>query len=79
MISRPYAYNDTVHMAINYEFDRDLVTYEREAFTAFEWFGNVGGLSEALTLILGMLTFMMNYNFYSTYMVSKLYQASASA
>ena len=74
-ISRPYEYLDNVHVALSYEFDRNLVTYEREAYTTFEWFGNVGGLAEGLHLFFGMFVMITNYNFYKVYMVSELLQA----
>ena len=66
---RPYEYPDSVHFAINYEMNRNLVMYEREVYTSLDWFGNVGGLFEGLKLFFGMLVAFFNYKFYTNFMV----------
>ena len=70
---RPYEYTDRVHLVMNYEMNRNLMLYEREVYTSLDWFGNLGGLSEGLKLIFGLIIGFFNYNFYNNYMVAKLF------
>ena len=70
---RPYEYFDRVHLVINYEMNRNLMLYEREVYTSLDWFGNLGGLSEGLKLLFGLLVGLFNYNYYNNYMVAKLF------
>ena len=70
---RPYENNDTGHYAIEYEMNRNLFVYEREVYTSFDWFGNMGGLFEGMNLFFGFFVAILNYNNYENYMVSKLF------
>ena len=70
---RPYEYFDRVHLVMNYEMNRNLILYEREVYTSLDWFGNLGGLSEGLKLIFGLIIGFFNYNYYNNYMVAKLF------
>lgn len=58
---------------MNYEMNRNLMLYEREVYTSLDWFGNLGGLSEGLKLMFGLLVGLLNYNYYNNYMVAKLF------
>ena len=58
---------------MNYEMNRNLMLYEREVYTSLDWFGNLGGLSEGLKLIFGLIIGFFNYNYYNNYMVAKLF------
>ena len=53
--------------------NRNLILYEREVYTSLDWFGNLGGLSEGLKLLFGLIVSLFNYNFYNNYMVAKLF------
>ena len=71
---RPYEYSDDVHFAINYEMNRNLFKFDREVYTALDWFGNLGGLHEGLKLFFGLIVAACNFNYYKNYMVSNLFQ-----
>ena len=70
---RPYEYDDDVHFAMNYEMNRNLFRFDREVYTALDWFGNLGGLSEGLKLFFGLILAACNFNYYNNYMVSHLF------
>ena len=53
--------------------NRNLILYEREVYTSLDWFGNLGGLSEGLKLLFGIIVGFFNYNYYNNYMVAKLF------
>ena len=70
---RPYEYSDDVHFAVNFEMNRNLFKFDREVYTALDWFGNLGGLYEGLKLFFGLIVAACNFNFYKNYMVSNLF------
>ena len=59
---RPYEYNDTVHFALAFEFDLNLYRIDREAYNLLDWLGDIGGLKEALTIILTFIFVIFNYH-----------------
>ena len=45
---RMYDFVDNVHMAITYEFSRDLVVIKRKVYGFLDFMGDIGGLAGAL-------------------------------
>ena len=72
---RPYEYFDDVHIAIAYEFDFNEYRIDREVYNLFDWLGDMGGLKEAVMLILGFIFNVFNYHTFGDYLVSQLYRA----
>ena len=75
---RPYEYPDNVHFALAFEFDLNLYRIDREAYNLLDWLGDIGGLKEALMIILGFIFGLFNYNTFENYLTSLLYRAAAS-
>ena len=71
---RPYEYYDDVHTALAYEFDLNLYRVDREAYNLLDWLGDIGGLKEALTIILTFIFTLFNYHTFQDYLVSSLYR-----
>ena len=42
--SRPYEFEDSVHLSISYEMDLNMHVSERTVYTILDWLGDVGGL-----------------------------------
>ena len=60
-------------MAISYERNLNLIRTEREVYSLFDWVGDLGGLHDGMRLVfVGMLS-LVNYNWYSGYMVTQLF------
>ena len=72
---RPYEYSDDVHFAVAYEFDLNMYRIDREAYNFLDWLGDLGGLKEAVIIILTFILGMFNYNVFDNYMVSQLYRS----
>ena len=43
---------------------------DREAYNTLDWLGDLGGLKEALMLVMGAIITIINYNSLENYMVS---------
>ena len=71
---RPYEYYDNVHFAIAYEFDLNMYRIDRSAYNGLDWLGDLGGLKEALIIILGFIYGIFKYHTFDDYMVSALYR-----
>ena len=71
---RPYEYFDNVHTAVVFEFDLNLYRIDREAYNLLDWLGDIGGLKEALTIILTFVFLLFNYHTFQDYLVSNLYR-----
>ena len=48
-------------MSVSYEFDLDFHRIDRETYNSLDWLGDLGGLKEALTLILGVIYMLFHY------------------
>ena len=57
-----------------FEFDLNLYRIDREAYNMLDWLGDIGGLKEALTLILSFVFLLFNYHTFQDYLVSNLYR-----
>lgn len=51
----PYASNSNFYNSITYELSTDRTLYTRSVYSIFDFFGNVGGLFGALTVICRIL------------------------
>ena len=47
MTKRPYEFRDNVQIAVNWEFNLDLVWIERQSYSILDWMSDVGGITEA--------------------------------
>ena len=72
---RPYEYPDDSHTVIAYEFDSNLYKVEREVYNLLDWLGDLGGLKEAVMIILGFIFGLFNYHTFADYLVSQLYRS----
>ena len=70
---RAYEYDDSAHLTLAYELNSQLRTYEREAFTLLDWAGNLGGLSEGMKMLFGLLLGICNFNNIKLFFVSQLF------
>ena len=71
---RPYEFLDDVHTVVSYEFDLNMYRIDREAYNTLDWLGDLGGLKEALVLVLGSVITVFNYNAMENFMVAQLYR-----
>ena len=71
---RPYEFIDDVHTVVSYEFDLNMYRIDREAYNTLDWLGDLGGLKEALVLVLGSVITVFNYNGLENFMVAQLYR-----
>ena len=62
-------------MSVSYEFDLDFHRIDRETYNSLDWLGDLGGLKEALTLILGVIYMLFHYQTFENYLVSQLFKA----
>ena len=53
--------------------NRNLFKFDREVYSLLDWFGNLGGLFEGLSLFFGLVVATINFSFYKNYMVSNLF------
>ena len=63
-----------MHTALSFEFDLNLYRIDREAYNMLDWLGDIGGLKEALTIILTSVFAVFNYHTFQDYLVSNLYR-----
>ena len=73
---RPYEYYDNVHISITYEFDLNQYRVDREAYNMLDWLGDIGGLKEAIVIVLSFLYGLLTYNKFENFLVSKLYKST---
>ena len=57
-----------------FEFDLNLYRIDREAYNMLDWLGDLGGLKEALTIILTFIFVVFNYHTFQDYLVANLYK-----
>ena len=67
---RPHEWTDDIHVTITYEFDLDLYRIDRETYNTLDWLGDLGGLYEALMIILGLIYGLFHYKLLENYLVS---------
>ena len=59
---RPYEHFDDVHIVVSFEFDLNYYKIDRETYNTLDWLGDLGGLKEALVIILGLIIGAANFN-----------------
>ena len=64
-----------MHFAIAYEFDLNMYRIDREVYNLLDWLGDLGGLKEALMIVLGFMFGLFNYHAFEDYLVSQLYKS----
>ena len=67
--NRPYEFLDDVHMVISYEFDMTMHVINRDTYTFLNWLGDIGGLGEGLTIVIGFVIALFNYNNFEDHLV----------
>ncbi len=55
----------------------NLYRIDREAYNLLDWLGDIGGLKEAIMIILGFVFGIFNYHTFEDYLVSHLYRAES--
>ena len=75
---RPYEYTDYIHTVVSFEFDLDHWRIDRETYNLLDWLGDLGGLREALIIILGAMYSFFNFRNFQDYLVSKLFRPASS-
>ena len=69
-VIRPYEFFDDVHTSVSFEFDLNYHKIDRETYNTLDWLGDLGGLKEALVIILGIVYGLANYHTFKDYLVS---------
>ena len=69
----PYDFFDNVQMALTFEFDLTFYEIERTAYNILDWFGDLGGLLEALLVIFGAIYGFIHYETFNNFLVQKLF------
>ena len=75
----PYDFYDDVQTAITFEFDLTFYEMERTAYNILDWFGDLGGLLEALLVFFGAIYGFVHYETFNNFLVQKLYRTDESA
>ena len=57
----PYNFPNNVHVAVTFEFDLTYYEMERTAYNLLDWCGDLGGLLEALLVIIGAIYMFLHY------------------
>ena len=76
MTVRPWEFFDNIHTSVTFEFDLNYYKVDRDTYNTLDWLGDLGGLYEALIIILGFASWIVHFQSLDNYMVSKLYRSS---
>ena len=74
--SRPYEFEDNVHISVSYELNLHLTVIDRQAYSVLELLGDVGGLGEALLYIFTFILAFVNYGKFNTMLSRFLFMAT---
>ena len=66
-------------MAVTFEFDLTFYEMERTAYNILDWFGDLGGLLEALMVFFAAIYGFIHYETFNNFLVQKLYRTDESA
>ena len=47
---------------------------ERSVYSYLDWIGDVGGLNDGLSVVFMGIAGLLNYNYYTSYLISKLFK-----
>ena len=70
----PYENTDGAWLSITFEMSLDVTTIERNSYTMFDMFSDVGGLFGIFSTIFAMISSVWNYNSFDNFMVSRLFK-----
>ena len=70
----PYDFFDNVQMALTFEFDLTFYEIERTAYNILDWFGDLGGLLEALLVFFAAIYGFVHFESFNNFMVQKLFR-----
>ena len=59
---------------MSFEFDLNLQRIDRAVYNGLDWLGDLGGLYEALAVVLGAIVTLFNYKGLENYLVHKLFR-----
>ena len=59
-----------MHWVASYEMNLNQNTVDRQVYSGLDWIGDIGGLLDGLNVMFIMIIAGLNYNLYSSYMVS---------
>ena len=65
-----------MHTSVTFEFDLNYFRVDRDTYNALDWLGDLGGLFEALVIILGLVYGLIQFHAFEDFLVSKLYRPS---
>ena len=71
---RPYEFYDNVHVAIVYEINLDRRRIQRSVYSLLDWIGDVGGLLEAMFVILSLIIAIYHYKSFEIFMIHNLFK-----
>ena len=66
---RPYERLDDIQQIVSFEFDLNLHRIDRAVYNGLDWLGDLGGLYEALAVVLGTIVTLFNYKGLENYLV----------
>ena len=72
--NRPYENTDDAWLSITFEMNLDVTTIERNSYTIFDMFSDVGGLFGIFSTMFGVVSGIWNYNSFDNHMVSRLFK-----
>ena len=78
-VIRPYEFFDDVHTSVSFEFDLNFYRIDRETYNTLDWFADLGGLYEALVILLTIIYGLVHYHAFRDYLVSKVYKPPSKA
>ena len=62
-------------MQVTFEFDLNQYRIDRDVYSVLDWIGDVGGLNEGLTILLGAILIFISFNPFEHYLIENLYKA----
>ena len=75
----PYDFFDNVQMALTFEFDLTFYEISRKSYNILDWFGDLGGLLEALLVFFGAFYGFLHKETFDNFMVQKFYRTDKDA
>ena len=70
----PYEQSDGAWLSVTFERSLDISTIERNSYTVFDMFSDVGGLFGIFSAIFAIMSRIWNYNSFDNFMVSRLFK-----
>ena len=70
----PYERLDSVQQILSYQLDLDLQRIDRTVYNGLNWLGDLGGLQQALAVVISALITLTNYQSLENYLVHMLFR-----